>query len=95
MAAVKTSTLTIRIEPTLKEAVRTAASQERRSIANMVEVMIRDHCVRLGISIATEVPPAEPGMAKSSRDKRLRPITKSVRTLPAKKNRSPTVARKT
>jgi uncharacterized protein (DUF1778 family) len=44
MATTKTTTLTFRITPDLKELVRTAAEQERRSIANMVEVMIRDYC---------------------------------------------------
>jgi hypothetical protein len=33
----KTSTLTFRIAPALKEALRTAAVREHRSIANMVE----------------------------------------------------------
>ena len=51
MATDKTTTLTFRIEPALKEALRTAADREHRSIANMVEVMIRDHCEREGIAI--------------------------------------------
>ena len=51
MAATKTSTLTFRIDPGLKEALRTAANQEHRSIANMVEVLIRDWCGRNGIAI--------------------------------------------
>ena len=51
MATAKTTTLTFRIEPALKEALRTAAEREHRSIANMVEVMIRDHCGREGIAI--------------------------------------------
>ena len=51
MATGKTTTLTFRIEPALKEALRTAAEREHRSIANMVEVMIRDHCGREGIAI--------------------------------------------
>lgn len=41
MASAKTATLTFRIEPGLKEAVRTAAVNEHRSIANMIAVMIR------------------------------------------------------
>lgn len=51
MATAKTTTLTFRIEPGLKEALRTAAAREHRSIANMVEVMIRDYCGRNGIAI--------------------------------------------
>jgi len=51
MATGKTSTLTFRIGPALKEALRKAAEREHRSIANMVEVLIRDWCERNGISI--------------------------------------------
>ena len=51
MATTKTATLTFRIDPGVKEALRTAAHQEHRSIANMVEVLIRDHCGRNGISV--------------------------------------------
>jgi hypothetical protein len=51
MATAKTTTLTFRIEPGLKEALRTAAAREHRSIANMVEVLIRDYCGRNGIAI--------------------------------------------
>ena len=51
MATTKTATLTFRIDPGLKEALRTAAQREHRSIANMVEVLIRDYCGRNGIAI--------------------------------------------
>ena len=51
MATGKTTTLTFRIEPAMKEALRTAAEGEHRSIANMVEVLIRDYCGRHGITI--------------------------------------------
>lgn len=50
-ATAKTTTLTFRIEPGLKEALRAAAVCEHRSIANMVEVLIRDYCGRNGIAI--------------------------------------------
>ena len=45
MASAKTATLTFRIEPELKEAVRLASVNEYRTIANMVAVMIRKHCI--------------------------------------------------
>ena len=48
MALNKTATLTLRIEPNLKEALRRAAGLEHRSIANMVEVMIMSYCERNG-----------------------------------------------
>lgn len=51
MATAKTTTLTFRIEPSLKDALRTAAAREHRSIANMIEVLIRDYCGRNGITI--------------------------------------------
>lgn len=51
MATTKTTTLTFRIEPALKEALRMAAEREHRSLANMVEVLIRDYCVRNKIAI--------------------------------------------
>ena len=51
MVATKTTTLNLRINPLLKEALRIAAEHEHRSIANMVEVMIREHCEAKGISI--------------------------------------------
>ena len=51
MATAKTTTLTFRIEPNLKDAVRTAADREHRSIANMIEVMIRDYCGRVGVVV--------------------------------------------
>jgi hypothetical protein len=51
MATTKTTTLTFRIEPSLKEALRTAAESDHRSIANMIEVMIREYCGRVGIPI--------------------------------------------
>lgn len=51
MSTIKTATLTFRIDPGLKEGLRIAAEQEHRSIANMIEVLIRDHCERQGIAI--------------------------------------------
>jgi hypothetical protein len=51
MATTKTATLSFRIHPNLKEALRMAAESEHRSIANMVEVMIREYCGRKGIAI--------------------------------------------
>ena len=51
MAITKTATVTIRVDPSLKEALRTAAKAEHRSISNMLEMMIRDHCKKAGIAI--------------------------------------------
>ena len=57
MATTKTTTLTFRVEPMLKDAVRTAAELEHRSIANMIEIMIRDYCGKAGVPIQA---PAKP-----------------------------------
>ena len=51
MPRTKISTLNLRISPALKEAVREAAAREHRSVANMVEVLIRRHCADSGIPI--------------------------------------------
>ena len=51
MAKTRISTLNLRIHPALKDAVREAAAREHRSVANMVEMLIRRHCDQRGISI--------------------------------------------
>jgi hypothetical protein len=51
MPKTKVSTLNLRIEPGVKEAVREAAAREHRSVANMVEMLIRRHCSDTGIAI--------------------------------------------
>jgi hypothetical protein len=47
----KTATLNLRIDPRLKDALALAAERETRSMANMVEVLIRRHCDMVGIPI--------------------------------------------
>jgi hypothetical protein len=70
MATAKTATLSFRIEPGLKEALRIAAEQEHRSIANMVEVMIREYCGRVGVTIAMADQRASLGhVAKTNQEK--------------------------
>jgi hypothetical protein len=59
MAITKTATLTIRVDPSLKEALRAAAQAEHRSIANMVEVMILEHCEKNGIAILKSQKPEQ------------------------------------
>lgn len=55
MAPKKTSTLNLRIDPALKEAARVAALREHRSVANLVELLIRRHCETTGIPIPEQV----------------------------------------
>lgn len=49
MPATKIATLNLRIDPALKDALREAAQREHRSVANMVEVLVRRHCEATGI----------------------------------------------
>lgn len=51
MAGTKATTLTLRINPAIKEGLRAVAAQEHRSLANMIEVMILDYCGRNGVAI--------------------------------------------
>ncbi len=51
MSPTKTATRNLRIDPRLKEAARIAAQRDHRSIANLIEVLIRKHCEANGISI--------------------------------------------
>lgn len=51
MPRTKVSTLNLRIQPAVKEAVRIAAAREHRSVANMVEMLIRRHCQQAGITV--------------------------------------------
>lgn len=55
MSPKKTSTLNLRIDPDLKEAVHTAALQEHRSVANLIELLIRRHCESVGIEIPDQL----------------------------------------
>ncbi|KEZ75719.1 hypothetical protein [Salinisphaera hydrothermalis] len=67
MPAAKTATLTFRIDPSVKEGLRVIAEREHRSLANTMEMLIRDHCDRNGIVIPEQgtlfdkaLKPAEP-----------------------------------
>ena len=51
MARTKTATLNLRIDPEVKRAIRVAAEREHRSVANMVEILIRRHSAQAGIPI--------------------------------------------
>jgi hypothetical protein len=51
MPSKKTTTLNLRVEPSIKEAIQIAAQRDQRSVANMIEVLIRQHCEQVGIVI--------------------------------------------
>ncbi len=61
----KTAILNLRIDPALKEAIREAALRDQRSVANMVEVLIRRHCEAEGIPI-----PEQQSLFKDESDER-------------------------
>ena len=45
----KTSTVTFRMNPSIKEMLRIAADKERRSVANMIEVMVVEYAKKMGV----------------------------------------------
>ena len=51
MAETKSTTLTVRVHPAVKEGLRAIAEQEHRSLANMIEVLIRQYCDKAGVRI--------------------------------------------
>lgn len=50
----KTATMTIRLSPQVKAAAEAAAQHEHRSIANLIEVLIMNHCQSVGLPIASK-----------------------------------------
>ena len=54
MPRTKVATLNLRIDPGVKDAVREAAEMEHRSVANMIEMLIRRHCDTTGIVVAEQ-----------------------------------------
>lgn len=51
----KTETLNLRVSPALKRLVRLAADKDHRTIANLIEVLVREHCARHGLSDAPDL----------------------------------------
>lgn len=51
MSPTKTATLNLRIDPLVKEGVKRAAEMDHRSVANLVELLIRTHCKDVGIPV--------------------------------------------
>lgn len=50
----KSATLNLRVSPELKGLVREAAAREHRTVANFIEVLVREHCERRGIRTEQE-----------------------------------------
>ncbi|MGQ0445149.1 MAG: hypothetical protein ACT4O2_08515 [Beijerinckiaceae bacterium] len=51
MTKIKTETLSFRVEPHVKRALAAAGARERRSLANMIEVMVLEFCAARGIEV--------------------------------------------
>ena len=47
----KTAVMTLRVEPRVKLAAELAAKRDRRSVTNMVEVLILNHCKAADITV--------------------------------------------
>lgn len=52
----KTEKLTIRIDPVVKDGLRKASEHDNRSIANLLEVLILEHCRKIGIKNEEQKP---------------------------------------
>ena len=55
---VKSDTLNLRVSPAFKIALRAAADHERRSMVNMLEVLLGDYCESKRINPTPVVEPA-------------------------------------
>lgn len=44
---IKTAIMTLRVDPEIKAAAEVAAAQDRRSLTNLVEVLLVNHCKTL------------------------------------------------
>ncbi|MCA8238561.1 hypothetical protein [Burkholderia cenocepacia] len=53
---VKSDTLNLRVSPSFKLALKTAADHEQRSMVNMLEVLVADYCDAKGIAIPSQSP---------------------------------------
>ena len=56
----KTAVMTLRVDPTVKAAAKRAAEHDRRSVTNLVEVLILDRCRALNIPIDASIPKETP-----------------------------------
>jgi hypothetical protein len=52
----KTAVMSLRISPTVKAAAERAAEHDHRSVTNLVEVLILNHCKNLNIPVEALTP---------------------------------------
>lgn len=65
MSSAKTATLMLRLDPAVKRGLQAIAARERRSLANMVEVMIIEYSRKRGMAIS-DVPPGMEGIRSTT-----------------------------
>lgn len=63
MSAKKTTTLNLRVDPAIKEALKLAADKDHRSITNFIELLVRKYCAQAGIPV-----PAQPTSSEETHD---------------------------
>lgn len=51
MSERKTEVVNLRMAPSVKELLRLAAAHERRTLSNMLEVLIEDYCQAKGLEL--------------------------------------------
>lgn len=52
----KTEAINLRMSPAVKGLLRTAAERDHRTLSNLMEVLILEHCRKLGIEAQPEAP---------------------------------------
>lgn len=60
----KTETLNLRVTPELKNLLRLASTREHRTLSNMVEFLVREHCERNQIASPPPRPAPRPKSAR-------------------------------
>lgn len=68
MAERKTEVVNLRMSPRVKDLLRLAATQERRTLSNMLEVLIEDFCKHHGIQSTRAPVPPVPSSEEASQD---------------------------
>lgn len=66
-AQTKTATLTLRVDPQVKDLLTAAADADRRSLSNMLEVIVLGYCKQHGIAADKPQLPAKPPAAAKKR----------------------------
>ena len=64
----KTDAINLRMTPATKELLRLAASKQRRTLSNMIDFLILDHCEQNGIAAVS--PPTKSLRTAKSKVKR-------------------------